>query len=201
VADGFVGRWSRRKQEARTGLPEGETPASAFVPAVTASAKLPANAVTKAAPQENPQETVAKAPLPTLEDVKALTAESDFRPFVARDVEPEVRNAAMKKLFADPHYNVMDGLDTYIDDYSKPDPIPASMLRQLASAKFLNLFDEDEDKDKTQTAPAAQPPVSIPAAAEPVALPNTTPPDHDHTDLRLQQDHAAGAQGSGDGAG
>ena len=30
----------------------------------------------------------------------------------------------MKKLFADPHYNVMDGLDVYIDDYSKPDPIP-----------------------------------------------------------------------------
>ena len=37
----------------------------------------------------------------------------------------------MKKLFADPHFNVMDGLDTYIDDYGKPDPIPQSMLRQL----------------------------------------------------------------------
>ena len=43
----------------------------------------------------------------------------------------------MKKLFADPHFNVMDGLDTYIDDYAKPDPIPPAMLRQLASAKFL----------------------------------------------------------------
>ena len=30
----------------------------------------------------------------------------------------------MKKLFSDPHFNVMDGLDTYIDDYGKPDPIP-----------------------------------------------------------------------------
>jgi hypothetical protein len=47
----------------------------------------------------------------------------------ARDVAPEVKNAAIKKLFADPHFNVMDGLDTYIDDYSKPDPIPPEMLR------------------------------------------------------------------------
>jgi hypothetical protein len=37
----------------------------------------------------------------------------------------------------------MDGLDTYIDDYSKPDPLPASMARQLASAKFLKLFDDE----------------------------------------------------------
>jgi hypothetical protein len=33
-----------------------------------------------------------------------------------------VRNAALKKLFTDPHFNVMDGLDVYIDDYGKPDP-------------------------------------------------------------------------------
>ena len=51
----------------------------------------------------------------------------------------------MKKLFADPHFNVMDGLDIYIDDYSKPDPIPEAMLRKLASAKFLGLFDEEEE--------------------------------------------------------
>jgi hypothetical protein len=31
-----------------------------------------------------------------------------------------VKNAAMKKLFADPHFNVMDRLDIYIDDYSSP---------------------------------------------------------------------------------
>ena len=68
---------------------------------------------------------------------QALTPESDFTPFAAPNVAPEVKNAAMKKLFADPHFNVMDGMDVYIDDYSKPDPIPHAMLRKLASAKFL----------------------------------------------------------------
>ena len=53
----------------------------------------------------------------------------------------------MKKLFADPRYNVMDGLDVYIDDYSKPDPIAPAMLRQLASAKFLGLFDQEEREE------------------------------------------------------
>ena len=61
----------------------------------------------------------------------------------------------MKKLFADPHFNVMDGLDIYIDDYSKPDPIPTPMLRQLASAKFLDLFDEEE-KEEAEAAQAAR---------------------------------------------
>ena len=31
----------------------------------------------------------------------------------------------------------MDGLDTYIDDYGKPDPIPLSMLRQMNQAAVL----------------------------------------------------------------
>ena len=156
-------------------------------------------------------------PAPTLEDVQALTPESDFKPFMARDVDPQVKNAAMKKLFSDPHFNVMDGLDTYIDDYSQPDPLPDSMLRQMVSAKFLNLFDDEktepveqaarDNAGPTPVAEAASPPQDPrdrPAdAREPVltAGPQITTQDHAHTDLRLQQDHAAGPEGPGRGAG
>jgi hypothetical protein len=122
-----------------------------------------------------------EAPLPTLQDVQALGRDSDYTPFVARDVDPAVRNAAMKKLFADPHYNVMDRLDTYIDDYSQPDPLPAAMLRTLASAQFLKLLDDEE-----KTEPAAAPPTA-------------SQDHHADTDLRLQQDHAPGSEGTGDG--
>ena len=59
-------------------------------------------------------------------DLAALGRDSDFTRFVTPEVSGEVRNAALKKLFSDPHFNVMDGLDTYIDDYSKPDPLPAA---------------------------------------------------------------------------
>ena len=74
---------------------------------------------------------------------------------MGQGVAPEVKNAAMKKLFADPHFNVMDRMDIYIDDYSQPDPLPLAMLRQMNGAKFLNLFeDEDQDKDKATLAGA-----------------------------------------------
>ncbi len=80
---------------------------------------------------------------PSLADTHALTPESDFRPFMGQGVAPEVKNAAMKKLFADPHFNVMDQMDTYIDDYSQADPLPLAMLRQMNGSKFLNLFEQD----------------------------------------------------------
>ena len=74
---------------------------------------------------------------------------------MGQGVAPEVKNAAMKKLFADPHFNVMDRMDIYIDDYSQPDPLPLAMLRQMNGAKFLNLFeDEDQGKDKAALAGA-----------------------------------------------
>jgi hypothetical protein len=60
------------------------------------------------------------------------------------DVDPAVQQAALKKMFTDPHFNVMDGLDIYIDDYSKPDPLPAGMLERMVQSKMLNLFGKDE---------------------------------------------------------
>lgn len=50
-------------------------------------------------------------------------------------VDEGIKRAALKKLFSDPRFNVMDGLDVYIDDYSKEDPIPPGMLAQLQHAR------------------------------------------------------------------
>ena len=117
AAETFFGRWSRRKHEAAQAeaVPVDVAPAPAVVPA-------------------NAQDDL---PAPTLEQVAVLEKDADFRPFVARGVDEGVRRAAMKKLFTDPHFNVMDGLDIYIDDYSKSDPIPAAMLLAMNHAKDL----------------------------------------------------------------
>ena len=150
---GFLGRWARRKTDVLQGKPLQEPVIAAKpVPLAVASAQavsatVPAQAAgSLKEPSEAPVTAQPAEKLLSLEDVKTLTQESDFTPFMARNVGPEVRNAAMKKLFADPQFNVMDGLDIYIDDYSKSDPIPESMLRQMASAKFLNLFEEEEEE-------------------------------------------------------
>lgn len=184
VADGFLGRWSQRKQALREGKAVDE-PTAPKPAALAESVALSVPSSAQPAPEKKPLEAAAKAPAPTLADVQALQPDSSFAPFVARDVAPEVRNAAMKKLFTDPHYNVMDGLDIYIDDYSVPSPLPAAMLRQMASAKFLKLFDEEAQAPADQ---ANAPAISEPAAPGPDSNPE---PHHDHIDLRLQPDDAA----------
>ncbi len=227
MSDGFLGRWSRRK------LTQDQSPAP-VLPAVSVrpegAAQVPARG---AAPQPvSPDERAAPATpavatartpepaaLPTLDDVKALVSSSDFQPFMARGVAPDVRNAALKKLFADPHYNVMDGLDTYIDDYSKPDPLPVAMMRGLASARALGLGPDEPVPDASSpggAAPAVPTPQAAPdgesgplpqsvtanAPDAPAAEPSSDiRPDHDHTDLQLQPDDAARRESVEPGAG
>lgn len=160
--DSFFSRWSRRKVQARRDEPLPEAPprpADSPAPSTDeprngahVAAQAPAVSVP---PPAQPEPSGESAPLPTLDDVKLLTPDADFSRFVAPGVSPDVRNAAMKKLFADPFYNVMDGLDIYIDDYSKPDPLPASLARKLASAQFMKLFDEPKEDRATSSPPKA----------------------------------------------
>ena len=183
---GFLGRWSRLKADARQGIePPSPAPETPSDQAQTPTPQATAQAAPTAAP-----------PAPSLEDVAELTPESDFRAFVGSHVSSDVKNAAMKKLFTDPHFNVMDGLDVYIDDYSQPDPLAPAMLRQMASAKFMKLVDEEPDATATPPQTVAQ---SAPKISDPdFSATDSSPIDHDHTDLRLQPDPAARRPGPGE---
>jgi len=97
------------------------------------------------------------APL-NLPSLESLTPQADFTAFMKPEVPAQLKNAALKKLFADPHFNVMDGLDTYIDDYTKDDPIPPAMLRALMQSRELKLFDysAEEEAERRERELAAQ---------------------------------------------
>jgi hypothetical protein len=223
---GFLGRWSRRKTDVLQGKPLDEPvahvqPVPGTAPAVGSMVSAPTEALTEQAA------ALTEQPVLSLEDVKLLTKDSDFKPFMVKEVAADVRNAAMKKLFTDPHFNVMDGLDIYIDDYSKIDPIPEAMLRQMTSSKFLRLFDDEEDAEKPdaetpprenannptgqtvaqsdeQTGTAALDATPQINSSQPELLPDGTnavasQKDHDYPDLRLQPDHAAPAPKAGCG--
>jgi hypothetical protein len=166
---GFLSRWSQRKVQVRQGQPVAAAP-----PPEEAVQPVPA-------PQALPQPAQAAPPPPvppTLEDVALLSRDSDFSRFVAHDVDAGVRNAALQKLFSDPRFNVMDGLDTYIDDYNAPDPLPPGMLRRMVQSQALGLFSDDAEAPATSESPA----------------PNEDP------DLRLQPLDAAGCEGIEPGA-
>jgi len=203
---GFLSRWSRRKTRVRGGQPVPEPsppvidPASTPLPA-SPTAPTPMPSTVTAGP------VAAADPAPQLGDVARLTHDADFRPFVARDVDPQVRNAALKKLFTDPQFNVMDGLDVYIDDYGKPDPLPASMLRQMVQAHALGLFDDEPDASarpsEAVAASGADPDgATLPGAAQSAPEPLSSDILHDDdAAVRLQPDDAAGPAGAAGGAG
>src|SRR5207249_325908 len=74
---------------------------------------------------------------PALPPVESLTFESDFTAFLKPDVDESLKRMALKKLLRDPRFNVMDGLDVYIDDYSQPDPIEPDVVKQLMQARYI----------------------------------------------------------------
>jgi len=165
--DGFLSRWSRRKAQGRTGVEvEPAPPANPDPLPATASSAAPV-----AAP-ESPPTTSGGAepppPLPTMDDVAALTRESDYARFVMPGVGDDVKSAAMKKLFSDPHFNVMDGLDTYIGDYTQADPMPEGMLAKLKNV-YETLTTEADKAAPAEEVADAQPAAATEAPAQPLA--------------------------------
>ena len=207
---GFFSRWSQRKQAVKLGLAEEDISPNKVQdkaqdkpqPSVQNSEVSVANVKPESA------DPAAEPPkLPTLSDVEQLTPDSDFSTFMTQGVSPEVRNAAMKKLFTDPHYNVMDGLDIYIGDYNTPDPLPAGMLAKMVGAQFLGLVKAPEDVAQSSTSDSDTPkPAETKLAANANNLDNPEPLEnnsvqHDHTHLRLQSNHAPADPEAGSGAG
>ncbi|PZX29347.1 conserved hypothetical protein [Cupriavidus phytorum] len=184
----FLSRWSRRKAAVREGV---AVPAEPPQPLQTDSEPVPA---TVEAAAEAPRD-----PPPTLADVAALRPGDEIARFVARGVDESVKRAALKTLFADPHFNVMDGLDIYIDDYSKPDPIPPEILRQLRQAETLGLFEPtDEERAAAEAAARLSEPEQVPPAAQTVAEQEpqqaAAAPGEDADAPLVQADAPAGAE-------
>lgn len=203
---GFFSRWSQRKQAVKLGLAEEDI--SPHKAQDKAQPSLQNSEVSVANVKPESADPAAEPPkLPTLSDVEQLTPDSDFSTFMTQGVSPEVRNAAMKKLFTDPHYNVMDGLDIYIGDYNTPDPLPAGMLAKMVGAQFLGLVKAPEDVAQSSTSDSDTPkPAETKLAANANNLDNPEPLEnnsvqHDHTHLRLQPNHAPADPEAGSGAG
>lgn len=143
---GFLQRWSRRKHSVADGavLPEPAAPAP-----------------------------VVDAPPPTLPDPSALDFSADFSAYLQARVPAELKRQAMQRLFADPVFNQMDGLDIYIDDYNLIPDLPPAEAALLQHAREVLFPTEGKPllNEAGLPAYAAEPP----EAAEP-APEGTTPP-------------------------
>ena len=125
-----LSRWSRLK---RRGADAALAPSSATV---SAAPDVAFNlALTSASPSSSVElANVAELNLPELSSISLV---EDFTPFMQARVPQALRQQALKALFKEPHFNVMDGLDIYIDDYTVFEPITPEVMATLSSWKTI----------------------------------------------------------------
>jgi len=196
-SESFLVRWSRRKRAAAR---EAERPADVAAPQLPSAptAKVGGEAVAGDGPV--PASSSAREPAPTTEvplpPIESLDGlRSDYQAFFQQPVADELRHAALKKLFADPHFNQMDMLDVYVDDYTQFEPLPAALRMRLPSARDFLLDSERAALEATE-APAGDP------SGSSVADPGTgcdavAGPDASGEERGLAADDASAASTSG----
>jgi Protein of unknown function (DUF3306) len=131
----FLSRWSQRKLQAEREKVATELPAANEAGVADADARSgPAAKLDSKAANSQPEA------LPTIESVNL---ESGVAPFFKQQADESLRRLALKKLLSDPHFNVMDGLDIYVGDYSQPDPIPPEMMKKIRHARQWTMTPEE----------------------------------------------------------
>ena len=136
-----LSRWSRRKLAAAVEAPVTQASASAIVPKPAPGTPTPSAAL-------------------ELPPVESLTFDSDFTAFLQPGVDDELKRAALKQLFRDPRFNIMDGLDTYIGDYTKADPIPPDIVADLLKRGFGSMSETGQEQVAAVNAPHEEPAVT-----------------------------------------
>ena len=209
--DGFLQRWSRRKAQVRRGGREPSRrrrrsrrsrPWRRRSPSPCRPPRRPRSTPRRCRRARPATRPAPPPPPPTMDDVAAPDARLRLLALRRRRRRsPTSATRRMKKLFSDPHFNVMDGLDTYIDDYGKPDPIPESMLRQMNQSQAPAACSRSRrTRPRSAAAAAAAGGISrwrglAGSGTVDPAHPLPRPATDDDPDLRLQPDDAAGRPG------
>jgi uncharacterized protein DUF3306 len=168
-------RWSQRKlaagrDERDVAVMPDSTPKARVTapppPETTCPPSVSADVATAAAAKAPDRSTAPATTQPTaaLPPIESLTVDSDFSPFMQRGVDENVKRMALRKLLRDPRFNVMDGLDVYIDDYSKPSPIDPALVRTLVQARYI--FDPPKTRVTREGTVENVPDEAVEAAAD-----------------------------------
>ncbi len=136
----FLRRWSRRKAAGAGNDQESDTAREKEAPAP--------------APEPPPKTDVDMPPLESIDE------STDMGEFFSPQVSEKLRRVALRKMFHLPHFNIVDGLDDYDDDFRTFDAlgeiITADMRHQmeldqeqLASAQAREGIDEMDAPGQT----------------------------------------------------
>jgi hypothetical protein len=125
-----------------------------------ARANAESQAATPPAVQPPPApEAATDSPVLPLPDLDLLDGESDYSAFLQPGVDLLLRRRALRKLFHSPKFNVLDGLDDYMGDFTNfeklGDLVTADMRHQLERAARAAV-----DALEREPAPAPEPSVA-----------------------------------------
>jgi hypothetical protein len=193
--EGFLSRWSQRKRATL----RGDTPPEPEVVAPEAPLVLPDTVVETPAALAEEEPPFDPASLPPLE---SLTAESDFLPFLARNVPALLKRDAMRRMWSlDIGIRDYIGPADYAWDYNAVDGVPGSSLDLIGDiqkhlAQAIGAMPVPEEGDVSPQEPPAEAPEPEPvrlsaAVTEPSPEAPSTAPEAEPRPRR----HGAAAPG------
>lgn len=167
--DGFLARWSRRKQQARDGRQPGD---EVVGDAVEATPNQPPGDAEIDESTLSDTELLAKYELP---DPAALTASDDVAAFMRSGVPARLRNLALRRMWRlDPVLANLDGLNDYDGDYTDAAYVVANLktLYQVGRGGAAHIEDAAR---KLAEAGGSEVPAPAGTAAPPEAISNDIP--------------------------
>lgn len=201
--EGFLTRWSRRKEAARRreALPPAEVPEPPPAPDAAS------------VEQSSPAPEEAPVPLEELPPIESIGPETDLRPWLKRNVPQSWRQAALRRLWvSDPAIRDFVGLADYDWDWNTPGGMPgygpleageAVRRRLLAAVEWVPPPSDEEPGGAVRAAacePAAPPASEVTAGhadvpkavrlpgEEPLVPATTAEADGAHADVKAASD-------------
>jgi ferredoxin len=155
--EGFLSRWSRRKQES----PEEQSEA------LEPTTELLTESNTRRSPDDrilnSPQSELESGASPNNEvpppltdedmpDLEKMDQHSDYSGFMSSKVSDGLRKLALRKLFQGDDFNIRDGLDEYDDDYTKFEP-----LGDIVTSDMKHMIEVEARRELERTATREEP--------------------------------------------
>jgi len=147
--EGFAGRWSRLKAEARA-VPSAPEPVVAVEPVPAATSRTD-----EAAPPENAEQSAQTADPPKTElpPLESLTKDSDYSLFMRSDVAEDTRKQALRKLWTmDPHFATIDISECHSIDFNAVPTFPDGLLNTIyrVGSGMVEAVEEIESKEAAE---------------------------------------------------
>ncbi|WP_417762422.1 DUF3306 domain-containing protein [Shewanella sp.] len=158
----FLNRWALRKQQVQEGQEVSEpteldaSESDAVTDIVTTETEASVSAQSDTEHSASPLAEADEERLLGAEDLpdpSQIEAGGSFASFMGKNVDPNVRQAALRALWKQPHFSEIDGMMEYALDYSNQEVLTPEVSTELAKKVFRHLIQEEKTADEAASEP------------------------------------------------